>query len=62
MCLWRTKIMMVRCRKCGIVFDLSEARTQWSRVNDIQMMTCGAGGTHRLVSMMMRAGDINDTH
>lgn len=60
MCLWMVRIMMVRCRKCGIVFDLSEAKTRFSRVNDIQMLTCGAGGTHRLVSMIMRAGDMNE--
>lgn len=48
------EIMLVRCRKCGIHFDLSAPGTEWSRVNDIQMMTCGAGGTHRLVGIMHR--------
>jgi len=47
-------VMMVKCRKCGIMFDLSEPNTPWTRVNDIQMMTCGAGGTHRLVGIVMR--------
>lgn len=44
--------MLVKCRKCGIHFDLSAPGTEWSRVNDIQMMTCGAGGTHRLVGVI----------
>lgn len=46
------EIMLVRCRKCGIHFDLSAPGTEWSRVNDIQLMTCGGGGTHRLIGVM----------
>ena len=46
--------MLVKCRKCGIHFDLSAPGTDFSRVNDIQMMTCGAGGTHRLVGIIHR--------
>lgn len=44
--------MLVKCRKCGIHFDLSAPGTPWSRVNDIQMMTCGAGGVHKLVGVI----------
>lgn len=44
--------MLVKCRKCGIHFDLSAPGTDWSRVNDIQQMTCGGGGCHRLVGVI----------
>ena len=40
--------MKLKCRKCGIVFK-SVDLDSWQDVADIQMMTCGAGGTHRLV-------------
>ena len=36
------------CRKCGISFDSSEIDS-WQDLNDIQTMTCGAGGVHRLI-------------
>ena len=40
--------MRLKCRKCGIVFTL-DSLTGWQDIEDIQMMTCGGGGTHRLV-------------
>ncbi len=40
--------MILRCRKCGIKFDCAEL-ADWREVAEIQKMTCGAGGTHRLV-------------
>ena len=39
--------MKLICRKCGIGFDCSELEN-WAEVQEIQMMTCGGGGTHRL--------------
>ena len=40
--------MKLKCRKCGIVVKISELDS-FQDVADIQMMTCGGGGTHRLV-------------
>jgi len=42
------KKMRLVCRKCGLGFDVSEL-LNWQEVDEIQRMTCGAGGTHRLV-------------
>jgi len=38
------------CRKCGIVFK-SEMIDSLQDLADIQMMTCGGGGTHRLIGV-----------
>ena len=35
------------CRKCGIEFPLKE----WEEVAEVQRMTCGVGGTHKLVGV-----------
>lgn len=44
--------MKLVCRKCQIEFPLSDFdRTKpiSTQVDDIQALTCGAGGTHRVV-------------
>ena len=41
-------MIKLKCRKCGIVVKVNELDS-FQDVADIQMMTCGAGGTHRLV-------------
>ena len=38
-------IMKLVCRKCGLECDA----TTFEEVEQYQRMTCGAGGTHRLV-------------
>lgn len=43
-------IMKLKCRKCGIVFDIATLDS-WQDVNDIQMMQCGAGGVHRVIGV-----------
>lgn len=40
--------MRLKCRKCGIVFTM-ESISGWQDINDIQMMTCGAGGVHKVI-------------
>ncbi len=40
--------MKLVCRKCGLGFDVAMFK-DWQEVDHIQKMTCGAGGTHRLV-------------
>jgi len=35
------------CRKCGIEFPLKE----WEQVAEVQRMSCGVGGTHKLVGV-----------
>jgi len=42
--------MKLKCRKCGIVIKLENVDS-WQDIADIQMMTCGSGGTHRLVGV-----------
>ena len=37
--------MRLICRKCNIEFPLESFR----EIEEIKLMTCGAGGTHRLV-------------
>jgi hypothetical protein len=55
-------LMRVKCRKCGLIFDLSNKDNTLegvmiSHVNELQTMTCGAGGTHRLIGVMINAVD-----
>lgn len=38
--------MILMCRKCGIRFPGIQ---DFQEVDQVQRMTCGAGGTHRLV-------------
>lgn len=38
------------CRKCGIVWR-SKSLISFQDLADIQMMTCGGGGTHRLIGV-----------
>ncbi len=40
--------MKLVCRKCGLGFEVNQLK-DWKEVDEIQRMTCGAGGTHRLV-------------
>lgn len=42
--------MKLKCRKCGIVIN-TKTLDSFQDVADIQMMTCGGGGTHRLVGV-----------
>ncbi len=49
--------MLVKCRKCGLIFDLTNKEHTLegvliNHVNELQTMTCGAGGTHRLVGVL----------
>lgn len=53
---WRWA-MLVKCRKCGLVFDLTNKENTLegvmiNHVNELQTMTCGAGGTHRLIGVI----------
>lgn len=54
--------MRVKCRKCGLIFDLTNKDNTLegvliSHVNELQTMTCGAGGTHRLIGVMINAAN-----
>ncbi len=40
--------MILICRKCGIKFP---EISSFQEVDQVQRMTCGAGGTHRLVGV-----------
>jgi hypothetical protein len=37
--------MKLVCRKCNIEFPLQS----FEEIQEVQLMTCGGGGTHRLV-------------
>ena len=41
--------MRLVCRKCGLVMPKECDATTFEEVEQYQRMTCGAGGTHRLV-------------
>lgn len=41
------------CRKCGIQFR-ADCVDSPQDLADIQMMTCGGGGTHRLIGRVIR--------
>lgn len=54
--------MRVKCRKCGLIFDLTNKDNTLegvmiSHVNELQTMTCGGGGTHRLIGVMINAAN-----
>jgi hypothetical protein len=41
--------MKLVCRKCGLAFPMKSIDS-FQDIDDLQKMTCGAGGTHRMVA------------